>query len=227
MEKEIAKTDIENSDEKELYVFKKVLVLFLVGLVFSMVSTLALATSINGVPQILSFLAAFHYVGLILSFISFFIARKINKSFLYAFITLTIYLILIYVVRLCESSVNAIDNQIGKGFNWSASFVECIYHLYFFYGCFCCFKKHNLLSGAKRAKPSLIIFACLFFVKEVFEYLSTAGFVRRNHFANRFFLYGHWGLVFLTYLSVFIIAVSFTNYLKKQIKMKEEARKDE
>lgn len=208
-------------DQKELKRFHKAFMLFFIGVIFLVVGTISLATNINGVPQILTFLSIFSSVGYLLFFIGLFMIMKLNKSFLYSFISISIFILFVYMVYLCGNSTSLFDNEIGRGLSWGKNFAQCIFFLYFFHGCLLFFQKHEFSKGTKQFKLFIIIFASLFILNEVFEYLSTARFVMVNRFANRFFLYGFWGLTFLVYTFLFVAAILTSRYINKQINFKK------
>ncbi len=212
-------------EQKELKKFRKGFRLFMIGEIFLVISALSKATAINGVPQILGFLGMFAYVAFILFFISLFILRPSNRSFSYSFISFCICVILKYIVYLCGVSPNTIDNQMGMGFGWAQAFCECVFYLYFFHGCLLFFEKYNFVKGPREFKVFVIVFASVFFVKEVFEYLSTASFIKVHRFANRFFLYGNWVLIFILYVFGLVAVIMISKYLNKQIEFKPKKEK--
>ena len=151
--------------------------------------------------------------------------RPFNRSFSYSFISFCICVILKYIVYLCGVSPNTIDNQMGMGFGWAQAFCECVFYLYFFHGCLLFFEKYNFVKGPKEFKVFVIVFASVFFLKEVFEYLSTASFIKVHRFANRFFLYGNWVLIFILYVFGLVAVIMISKYLNKQIEFKPKKEK--
>lgn len=210
----------EDKEKQEFKTFQISFLLFLIGEIHIVVSLLSNMTAINGVPQALVLFYILSYVGQILYFISLFRLRKINKAYFYSFIAFCIYLLLRYIKSLCEHSTQPSDLYTAKGLGWSVNFLQCIFYLYFFYGTHLFFQKHQLVSGAKNVRISLAVFACVFIITEVFEYLSTARFIRNNRFTNRFFLYGYWSLLFVLYFLVFLTIVLTWIYLRRQFKKK-------
>lgn len=213
-------------EQKELKKFHTSFTLFLIAEIFLVVSSIANATNINGVPQVLSLLLILANVANFLFLIALIFIYKLNKSFTYSLIALIIFLVLAYIVTLCASSINPSDNAFGKGFSWSASISQVIFFIYYFHGCKILFEKFNLSRGPKQFRIFIIVFATLFLLEETFEYFSTAKFILSNHFANRFFLYGYWALSFFTNLFVLIAVLLTKRYIDKQIIFKEKKRKD-
>lgn len=213
--------EVINNQKNEFKKFQVSFLLFLIGEIFLVVSQASHLTSINGVPQALVLLQLLSTVGYVFYFIAIFRIREINKAFMRSLIALAVLLVLFYVRDLSSNSIQPVDRYIGKGLGWSASFVECTFYLYFFYGTHLIFNKYGYSKGAKNLRISLAVFAGLFLVTRVFEYLSTARFIRINRFTNRFFLYGYWSLIFLVYLFILTIIVLTWIYLKLQFNKKK------
>ena len=202
-----APEQVEQDKSKELKTFKHAFVLFSVGQILMLISQISTATSINGVPQILVLFALLVPPAYFISFIALAMARKINADFMRSLIAFSAFLIIEAFILVCNNSQASYDHYLAKGLSWAGNFMECVYYLYFFHGTSLVFKEHGMVKEAKKTKVSLIIFTVLFIITCIFEYLSTAKYVRMNRFTNRFFLYGFWILLFLFYLTVFIALI--------------------
>ncbi len=207
------------NDKKELKKFQTSYLLFFLGTLFLAISHISLASNINGVPQILVVFSIFEVISYLLYFLASFFARKTNKSFFYSLIAFAIFLLLKYINGVCNNSTDSLDQYIGKALGWSASFLICMFYLYFFNGIRLLFEKHDYGKHAKAVKISLAVFATLFIVTEIFEYFSTTNIVRSNRFANRFFLYGFWGMQVALYLFLIISDILTVTYVSKQRKL--------
>lgn len=219
--------DYSQEDQKELKRFHKSFLLFFIGTIFMIVGTLSLSTNINGVPQILAFLSIFSSVGYVLLFFSLLLIYRFNRSFLYSFICEVIFLVLMVIVAISNTSTSLFYNALGRGLSWGTSFAQGVFYLYYFHGCMLFFQKHELSHGVKQFRLFIIIFAVVFILEEIFEYFSTAKFVLVNRFANRFFLYGHWGLIFLVYLIILIAVILTSKYINKQIDFKQKGKEQD
>ncbi len=208
-------------EQRELKRFHKSFTVFFVGVIFLIVGTISLSININGVPQILGFLSIFSSIGYLLFFISLFMINKFNRSFTYSFVSICLFLLLGFIVYLCGNSTSLLDNELGRGLSWGKNIAQCVFFLYYFHGCMLFFLKHNLSHGTKQFKLFIIIFASLFILEEIFEYLSTARFIKVVRFWNRFCLYGYWGLIFFVYVFVFVAAILTSKYINKQIEFKK------
>lgn len=225
---EIEKKKIEEYSpeaQKELIRFHKAFVVFLIASIFLIVSTLSKAVNINGIPPAFALFEIFSYFGHIMLFVSLLLVYKLNKSFFYSFLALSLFIVLLFIVYLCAGSSRAVDNAIGRGFQWGKNISEGVFYLYYFHGCLLFFEKHNLTKGPKTFRIFIITYGSIFLLKEVFEYLSTARFIMHYRFANRFFLYGNWALIFLCYLLLFLFIILTSKYINKQIQFKEPKNK--
>ena len=225
---EVAKRKIEDFDleaQKELKRFHKAFIAFLIASIFLIVSTLSKAVNINGIPPIFSAFEVLAYAGHIILFFSLLMIHKFNKSFFYSFLSLSIFLVLAFIVYVCAGSSRPIDNAIGRGFQWGKNISEGVFYLYYFHGCLLFFEKHGLSKGPKTFRIFLISYGLTFLLKEVFEYLSTARFIMGNRFMNRFFLYGNWGLIFLCYVALLLFVILTSRYIDKQVQFKEPKNK--
>lgn len=211
--------------QKELKRFHKSFIIFLIASIFLIVSTLNKATNINGIPTLFSLFSLFSYVGHVMLFVALLMVYKFNRSFFYSFLSLSLFLVLSYIVYLCSGSTRPMDNAIGNGFNWGKNISEGVFYLYYFHGCLLFFEKHGLTKGPKTFRIFIISYGSVFLLKEVFEYLSTARFVMHNRFANRFFLYGNWVLIFLCYVALLLFVILTSKYIDKQIQFKEPKKK--
>ena len=181
--------------------------------------------NINGIPPIFAIFEIFSYAGHITLFISLLLIHRYNKSFFYSFLSLSLFLVLAFIVYLCMGSSRPVDNAIGRGFQWGKNISEGVFYLYYFHGCLLFFEKHGLSKGPKTFKVFIVSYALAFLLKEVFEYLSTARFIMSNRFANRFFLYGNWGLIFFCYVALFLFVILTSRYINKQIQFNEPKNK--
>ena len=208
------------AEKKELKKFQVSYLLFFLATIFLAVSQIALTTNINGVPQVLVVLYIFKYISYVVYFIAAFRLRNTNKSFFYSLMAFSIFILLSYISDLCNNSSRPWDRYIGKALDWSSSFVECMFYLYFFNGTRLLFEKNGFAKHAKSVKISLAVFAMIFILTEAFIYFSTTRMVRVNRFTNRFFLYGSWAMQFLMYAFIVIVVILTFFYVKKQIKHK-------
>lgn len=217
--------EFEEEEQKELIRFHKAFIAFLVASILLIVSTLSKAVNINGIPPIFAVFEIFSYAGHITLFISLLLIHRFNKSFFYSFLSLSLFLVLAFIVYLCMGSSRPVDNAIGRGFQWGKNISEGVFYLYYFHGCLLFFEKHGFSKGPKTFKIFIISYALTFLLKELFEYLSTARFIMSNRFANRFFLYGNWGLIFFCYFALFLFVILTSRYINKQIQFKEPKNK--
>ena len=127
--------DYSQEDQKELKRFHKSFLLFFIGTIFMIVGTLSLSTNINGVPQILAFLSIFSSVGYVLLFFSLLLIYRFNRSFLYSFICEVIFLVLMVIVAISNTSTSLFYNALGRGLSWGTSFAQGVFYLYYFHGC--------------------------------------------------------------------------------------------
>lgn len=207
-------------EKKELKKFQVSYLLFFLATIFLAISQIALATNINGVPQFLVVLYIFKYISYIIYFIAAFRLRNTNKSYFYSLIALGIFLLLSYIADICDYSSRPLDHYISKALDWSASFVECMFYLYFFNATRLLFENNGFVSHAKAVRISLGAFAIIFLLTEAFIYFSTTQMVRVNRFTNRFFLYGSWAMQFIMYAFIVVIVILTFFYVRKQIKHK-------
>ena len=212
----------QSFDKKEVKKIQTSYLLFLLATIFLAVSRISLATNINGVPQIVALLSIFQLVSYVIYFITVFRVRNVNKSFFYSLLAFSFFILISYIHNLCESSNSGFDHYIGKALGWSESFINCLFYLYFFNGTRLLFEKNGFAKHGKTVKIYLAVFSSIFILTEIFEYFSTTRMVRTNRFANRFFLYGFWGMQFIMYLFIFIVALMTYIYAIKQRKLKEK-----
>lgn len=213
---------IVDDSKKELKVFKKSFILFLVGQILLIISTLSRATVINGVPRWLSIFELFLYIAYIIYFFALFYIRNLNISFKRSFISLLALFVVFMFYEVSRTSESQFYVSSSRGLGWSIDIVKCIFYLYFFHGCSVLFDKYGFHAGKKKTIIFLSAFMLLFIAGETFNYLSSVSGILKNRFFNRFFLYGSWGLVFLTYVSVFVMTIIIAHYLNKKFKERKE-----
>ena len=219
IEESIVKTINKNvSEEKRsLRLFHVCTIIFLVAEVLLIVSTLNLATIINGIPRWFEYFKFVAYIGYLVFVFATFFLRRLNKSFFYSFLSMVIYILLTFVSRICSTSSNSLYVMLGKGLSWSAGAVFCIFFLYYFHGSAMVFKSFGYEQGRKVFLTFLISFVVLFLLSKGFEYFSTASFIRVTT-SQRFFLYGSWISIFLLYALSFVAVLMGTRYLNKKVK---------
>lgn len=211
-----------SDSKKELKKFQTSYLLFFLGTIFLAISQISLASNINGVPQILIVLSIFEGISYLFYFLATFKARKINKSFYYSLLSFSFFLLLKYIAEVCVNSTMTYDQYMGKALGWSSNFIKCMFYLYFFNGTRLLFDENGYQKHAKGVKVSLAIFASIFILTELFEYFSATKMVRNNRFANRFFLYGFWGLQFLLFALLIVTDILTVVYVSKQRKIKQK-----
>ena len=207
---EEVKTVVETNEvdnKTELKKFQTSFLLFFIGQILIVLSNLQYGSFINGIPQLIVVFGVFKYVGFIFYFLALFFARKFNKSYFYSFIAFGLYLAVMYVASVASYSTNPSDKYVARGLNWSVSIFECIFYVYFFNGAKLFLDKHGYTKGTDKVKILLIALVIIFAVMVAFKYLSTNRLVRSNRFANRFFLYGSWAMIFLFNLYIFILMI--------------------
>lgn len=223
MEEDVASsTKIVDEKQKELKTFKKCFIVFLVGQILLIISTLSHSTIINGVPRWFSIFELLMYITYILYLFAVFPMRKYNQSFNRAFISLLALYIVDVFYEVCRTSESQFYVSASRGLNWSIDLVKCIFYLFFFHGCALFFDKYNLHAGKKKTIILLTIFLVLFALSEIFDYLSGTALLRRNRFFNRFFLYGSWGFSFLVYTFIFVMTNILAHFLNKKFRKRKE-----
>ena len=205
--------------KKELKLFQIAFLIFMIGQIVLIISTLNFATSINGVPRFFRYFKYLKYLTYLSYFGALFIIRPLNQSFRYCFYSIIIFAVTHFIQLLCETSTNQFYVALGKGLDWSVDILLCIFYLLFFHGCFLFFDAHNLKTGKKNAYFVLITFLVLFISSKVFAYLAGTRTIMKLAFFNRFFLYGSWGFEFLIYTFTSIMVFRAMRYI--HIKVKE------
>ena len=229
MEAVIENTQVKvDKTKKEQRTFHVAFIIFLIGQIFLIVSTLSYAANINGVPRIFAMFDIFIVVTNVLHWIALFILKKVNNSFKLSFYSVSIFLVLLMVHTIAMSSSESLYVAIGRGLYWSRDIVQCIFYLYFFHGCILFFEKHNLTGGKKVAIVSLFVLLALFIASSVLTYLITVRSIQRNFVLYRVMLYSGWGTKFLIYAYTFVVVIVLGQYLKKMLgPLKKKRNKDE
>ena len=212
--------------KSELKSFRAAFIIFLIGQIFLIVSTLTYAANINGVPRFFRFFDLFVVVTNVLDWVALFLLRKVNKSFRYSFYSVSIFLVLLIVYSIAMSSSESMYVAIGRGLSWSKDIVQAVFYIYFFHGCYLFFEKQGFNTGKKVAYISIFIFLGLFITSCVLTYLITVRPVQRNFVLYRIFLYSGWGFKFLIYAFTFVIVLRAGTYLQSKYKAKKKKEKD-
>ena len=212
--------------KKELRSFRAAFIIFLIGQIFLIVSTLTYASNINGVPRFFAVFDLFVVVTNVLDWVALFLLKKVNRSFRYSFYSVSIFLVLLFVYMVAMSSSDSIYVAIGRGLYWSRDIVQCIFYLYFFHGCYLFFEKQKFNTGKKVAFVSIFIFLGLFIASCVLTYLITVRPVQKNFVLYRILLYSGWGAKFLIYAFTFVIVLRAGIYINRKINPKTKKKKE-
>ena len=219
--------EVNNESKMELKKFQTSFLLFFIGQLLIVLSNLSYGSFINGIPQLIVLFGIFKYIGFIFYFFALFFARKFNKSYFYSFVAFGIYIILLYVTNICGNSTSPLDKYIGRGLNWSSSIFECIFYVHFFYGAKLFLDQNGYESGTKTVRILLITLVIIFVTMVVFKYLATTRMVRSNRFANRFFLYGSWAMIFVFNLFIFILMIMAFIHVRRFKKVQEGGQNEQ
>ena len=223
MEQVIEEASINQEDsEKEIKRFRTSFLLFLIGQIFWTISAFSFGATFKFLPHWLSIFNAFTLIGHPIVVIALIRLRKINKDFILALITMGLYLVTAFIFSVCETSNDPLYLAIGKGMDWSKRILMCLMYIYTFIGCYHFFTKHNLETGAKKAKRAYIAFFIIYAFYFFFEIFSRFKFIMYNTVANRIFTYSSWFMELSVYvyavLIMFVLVIYFFRMTRKEKK---------
>ncbi|MBO7573573.1 MAG: hypothetical protein J6T25_02170 [Bacilli bacterium] len=207
--------------------YLKFFVFIFIGQIILIISTINNATTINGVPRFFRYFSTLAYVASILFIITLSKLRSINRDFFRSFLTIDIYLATILFIGILQDTKTPVYAAVGRGLKWTTDFLFVLFYFLYYKATNEVFKRIGHEKGAKVTRFAMYGTLVIFGVDLLFALLSRTYLVMVNRFMNRFFLYGDWGLIALSYIFHFVITLLIYKQFNKALPKKEEVQKDE
>ena len=217
----------ENIDNKiknekdEIKLFKNAFMVFYIGQIFLIISTLSYLTSINGIPRFFNYFAYFSYVTYLMYFITLYIMRFSNKSFRLSYYSIGVFIVIYIIQAIASTSTNEVFLALSKGLEISLDIMLALFYLFFFRGTYLLYDKFGLEAGKRKAKIAFFVFLGIYILGQICEFLLGTRLLMSSMLAKRIFLYASWGLRFALYTFALVIAISGRRYLVKSVKERE------
>ena len=217
---------IEEVDyNKDYRSFRIWLLIFLIGQFFWTLSATSFGATFKFLPHWLTLFQAFEILGHPLVLIALIGLRKHNKQFLFALITMGLYLTTAFIYAACLTSTDPYYLAIGKGMDVSKRILMFLMYIYTFQGCYQFFKKHDMKKGMKTAKITCFVFLSIYSVYFISSIIKTFKFIMYNSLLNRIFTYTSWLSQLSVYVYAFVIVLIVVIYFFRITK--ERGKKDE
>ena len=223
---------VSHSDELALHIdnprsYLKFFVLIFIGQIILIISTINNATTINGVPRFFRYFSLLAYLTGVLFIIALNKLRTINRDFFRSFLTIIIYLATVLFTGILADTKTPLYAAIGRGLKWTTEALFVLFYFLYYRATYEVFKKVGFENGTKTARFAMMGTLILFVIDQIFAILSKTYLVMVNRFMNRFFLYGDWGIIALSYIFHFVAILLIYKQFQKALLKREGNQKDE
>ena len=206
--------------------YLKFFILFFIGQIILVISTISNATTINGVPRFFRFFTYLVFLTGALFIIALNKLRTVNKDYYRSLLTISIYLATILFIGILKDTKTPLYAAIGRGLKWTTDFLLVLFYYLYYKATNEVFNRIGNQKGARVSRYAMIGTLVIFGVDMLFAILSKTDLVMVNRFMNRFFLYGDWGLIALSYIFHFVATLMIFKKFQKAF-VKKEDQKDE
>ena len=207
--------------------YLKFFVLIFIGQIILIISTINNATTINGVPRFFRYFSSLVYVTGALFIITLSRLRNVNRDFFRSLLTISIYLATILFMGILEDTKTPVYAAVGRGLKWTTDFLFVLFYYLYYRASKEVFQRIGYEKGVKTTRYAMIGTLIIFGVDMLFAILSRTYLVMINRFMNRFFLYGDWGIIAISYIFHFVTTMLIYKHFKKALDKKEDENKDE
>lgn len=205
--------NIQNTFDKKKYSIA--MILFLVGQIFLVVSTISNGSSIKVLPRWLEAFSGFVILGIAVIIVSLITLLKIKKYFIYSLIAVIFSFIANGFSTICLTSNDPLYYALSKGFELSSDILLLIFYVYFFQGNYLIYKDLGYVDESKKMKKYCIIFLIIHIASIAIQYIAKIPAISHNLIANRVFLYGSWVVEFAVYVFSLVIVIGLVINAKK------------
>ena len=206
--------------------YLKFFVFIFIGQIILIISTINNATTINGVPRFFRYFSSLVYVSGALFIIILSKLRTVNKDFFRSLLTISIYLATLLFMGILEDTKTPVYAAVGRGLKWTTDFLFVLFYYLYYKASKEVFQRIGYEKGVKTTQYAMIGTLIIFGVDMLFALLSRTYLVMVNRFMNRFFLYGDWGIIAISYIFHFVTTMLIYKRFKKALD-KKEGDKDE
>ena len=211
--------------------FKRItnsIIIFMVALIFAALANFSFGSSFKFLPRWLEAFVVFIVAAYILFFIAMLRLWRFNKSFKYAFITLGISMVVLFLSAVCETSNDGTYLVLAKAFSMSQELLTIVFYCYFFFGCREIFIESNKEKDAKKTLFYIIALIGLEVLSFLIARFAKFPFIAHNIVANRIFAYTPWVLQFVISFYAMAIAIVITirvHKIRKEVSTNEQVEK--
>ena len=206
--------------------YLKFFVFIFIGQIILIISTINNATTINGVPRFFRYFSSLVYVSGALFIIILSKLRTVNKDFFRSLLTISIYLATLLFMGILQDTKTPVYAAVGRGLKWTTDFLFVLFYYLYYKASKEVFQRIGYEKGVKTTQYAMIGTLIIFGVDMLFALLSRTYLVMVNRFMNRFFLYGDWGIIAISYIFHFVTTMLIYKRFKKALD-KKEGDKDE
>ena len=207
--------------------YLKFFIFIFIGQIILVISTINNATTINGVPRFFRYFSSLVYVTGALFIITLSRLRTVNKNFFHSLLTISIYLATILFMGILQDTKTPVYAAVGRGLKWTTDFLFVLFYYLYYKGTKEVFQRIGYEKGVKVSTHAMIGTLIIFGVDMLFALLSRTYLVMVNRFMNRFFLYGDWGIIAISYIFHFVSTMLIYKQFKKALSKKEDDHKNE